>query len=75
MPEQAEILQKDIRDILGDLPSNIFLSRIDKAIDDAGADPAALLRAAERIAGMVKLFIGLPQAERIRARLKEIFGN
>ena len=73
MPEKAVILKKDIREILGDLPSNIFLSRIDKAIDDAGADPEALKKAAERIAGMVKLFIGLPQAERIRARCGEIF--
>ncbi len=73
MPERAEILKKDIREILGDLPSSIFLSRIDKAIDDAGTDPAALEKAAERVAGMVKLFIGITQAEKIRARSGEIF--
>ncbi len=73
MPEQAEILKKDIRNILGDMPSSIFLSRIDKAIDDAGADPAALRKAAERVEGMVKLFIGIPQAEKIRARFGEVF--
>ncbi|MHB8174570.1 MAG: hypothetical protein ACYDFU_08960 [Nitrospirota bacterium] len=73
MPDHAEILKKDIREILGDLPSDIFLSRIDKAIDAADADPEKLKKAADRVAGMVRLFIGLAQAEQIRARCQEIF--
>jgi len=75
MAVTPEELKLAIRQILGDVASQIFLSRMDKTFDEAGNDKAALSAACARVEKMANLFIGVDEAKVIAKRCKEILGN
>lgn len=59
-------------DALGDSASQIFLSRMDKTLDEAGPDPESLRQACGRIEKMVRLFIGADEARAVGERCRGI---
>lgn len=72
MPVTADELKLAIRQILGDVASQIFLARMDKTFDEAGSDKAALAAACLRVEKMANLFIGAEESKVIAKRCREI---
>jgi len=60
------------REILGALPSQMFLGRIDKALDECAYDREKLCIACRKVEGMVRLFIGVEEARELGVRYGEI---
>jgi hypothetical protein len=70
--EVVDQLKNAIRGILGDTPSKLFLSRVDKTLDEGAADKDSLVKACEKVEKMVNLFIGVDEAKVIGSRCGEI---
>ena len=71
MEKTADVLKSKVREILGDIPSKIFLSRLDKTLDEGSTDKESLLSAAARVERMVSLFISTSLAEKVGCCCKE----
>ena len=72
MEQKVSQIKVAVREILGDLPSQMFLCRIDKTLDDAATDNQSLSAACKKIESMVKLFIGIEEARDLNKRAGEI---
>jgi hypothetical protein len=70
--EVVEQLKNAIREILGEAPSQMFLSRVDKTLDEGAADKVSLVQACGKVEKMVHLFIGVDEAKVIGSRCGEI---
>ena len=75
LEELAEELKKAVRGVLGDVPSQIFLGRVDKAIDEGKGDLESLQKACERVENMVRLFIGVEESKVIGKRCREVLAK
>ncbi|MGA2192571.1 MAG: hypothetical protein ABSG42_04235 [Nitrospirota bacterium] len=65
-------MKNTVREILGDLPSQTFLSRIDDVLDNGCSDKESLTKACARVRSMVDLFIGTDEARVIASRCREV---
>jgi len=74
MAEVISRLKAMVHEVLGGRSSQIFLSRVDKTIDEA-TDADSLAKACEKVAHMVDLFIGANEAKVISTRCREILGQ
>lgn len=72
LQEAVEQIKRAVREILGEVASQIFLARIDKTLDEGGKDRASLELACTRIEKTVNLFIGSDEAKVIAKRCREI---
>ncbi len=75
LAELAEELKKAVRGVLGDVPSQIFLGRVDKAIDDGSTDLESLKQACDKVENMVRLFIGVEESKVIGKRCREVLAK
>jgi hypothetical protein len=75
MVATAEKLKSAVRDTLGTLPSDIFLARINRTIDAGLADKESLMLAAFRVEKMVRLFLGIKEADMVKCLCEEILKN
>lgn len=75
MLETAEKLKATVRETLGSLPSDIFLARINRTIDEGRADKESLAMAACRVEKMVRLFLGIKEADEVRCLCEKILQN
>ncbi len=71
----AEKLKNAVRDTLGAMPSDIFLSRINRTIDSGLADKESLSLAACKVEKMVRLFLGIKEADKVKCLCEEILQN
>lgn len=74
MEARIASIKDAVIDVLGGSASQIFLSRMDKTLDEAGGDPAAIRTACVRIEKMVRLFIGPDEARAVGERCRLILG-
>lgn len=68
-------IKRAVIDVLGSSASSIFLSRMDKTLDEAGFDPDAVTHACVRLEKMVRLFIGTDEARAVGERCRAILGR
>jgi len=73
--QKVEDIKKIVRETLGDTPSKMFLARIDKLLDDAGDDEAALFDSIVRVEKMVNLFICTDMAHTLDEKCSEILSS
>jgi hypothetical protein len=66
----VEDIKASVREILGDAPSELFLARVDRTLDEGM--PYAMEDAAAKVVKMVRLFIDEQKAEELRRRCREI---
>ena len=72
LPGVVEELKRTVRAVLGDVPSQIFLGRVDKAIDEGAADLDSLRNACAKVENMVRLFIGVEESKVLGKRCREV---
>ena len=65
-------LKEKVRESLGDVPSSIFLARVDKTFDEADGSPESLEAACQKIKKMVALFIGKEEANQVGQILEDM---
>jgi len=75
MLETAEMLKTAVSETLGSLPSDLFLARISRTIDEGRADKESLALAACKVEKMVRLFIGIKEADEINRLCENILQN
>jgi len=75
MEEIANRLKWMVHEMLGDKPSLMFLSRIDRTLDEGATDKEALLAATARVEKLVNLFICVNLAEKIGCSCREVIGQ
>jgi hypothetical protein len=68
----ADELKSTVRSVLGDVPSQIFLGRVDKVIDEGMSDIESLRNASVKVENLVKLFIGVEESKVIGRRFREV---
>lgn len=75
LADTAAQIKSMVREILGDMPSKMFLARVDAAIDEGASDKESLAKACARVENITNLFIGVNEAKVIGSRCKEILGK
>ena len=75
MEKAVAEIKAAVREILGDVASQIFLGRVDRALDEGLKDRESLSQACTRVEKMVNLFIGVNEAKVIASRCREIIGK
>jgi len=63
------------REILGDIPSPIFMGRIERTLDEGVANMDSLCQACTKVEKMVHLFIGVETSKVVGQRFREILEN
>jgi len=75
MQKEVSRLKSAVREILGELPSQMFLCRIDKTLDEGLYDRQTLHKSCAKVENMVKLFIGVDEAKEIRRQYSDILAG
>jgi len=68
-------LKSTIRETLGDLPSDLFLNRVDRRLDEAEKNGISLDGVCDRITNMVNLFIGTEESRALDEKFKELLSR
>jgi hypothetical protein len=72
MEQVSDQIKTAIHQILGEIASDILMGRLDKTIDDCAGDADKLAEASVKIEKLVRLFVGVAEANVIGKRCKEI---
>lgn len=71
--EKAEELKKITRQVLGELPGAGFYAKVDKMLEDGEWSTASLLSATREIEKIVRLFVGVEDANSLGKKYKDYF--
>jgi len=69
------LIRQAVHDRLGEVASTIFLSRVDKTLEQADGSRDSLLEACTKITKMVSLFIGVDEAQAVGGLLDDVMKN
>ena len=71
----VEKLKSTVRETLGDLPSDLFLNRVDRRFDEAEKDGDSLEGVCDKVTNMVNLFIGTEESRALDEKFKDLRGR
>jgi hypothetical protein len=75
MENKVAQLKLAVREILGDVPSAMFISRVEKTLDDGAGDMESLISACSKMERSVRLFINADLASVLDKRCMEILAS